>query len=141
MEASVTWLQEMAFEAEADGHRFHIDANAELGGHDLGPRPKTLLLNALAGCTAMDVISILQKMRLNVTGLKVSADGAISDEHPRRFTRVVLRYDVTGQDLPPDRVKRAVELSQERYCGVSATLRPTVELLSEIYVNGEPLAG
>lgn len=141
MEASVTWLQAMAFEAEADGHRFNIDASTEVGGHDLGPRPKTLLLNSLAGCTAMDVISILQKMRLNVTGLQVKAEGAIADEHPRRFTRIVLRYTVTGQDLPPEKVKRAVELSQERYCGVSATLRPTVELLSEIYVNGEPLAG
>ena len=141
MEASVTWLQAMAFEAEADGHRFNIDANSEAGGHDLGPRPKTLLLSSLAGCTAMDVISILQKMRLNVTGLQVTADGVVTDEHPRRFTRIVLRYAVTGQDLPPERVRRAVELSQERYCGVSATLRPGVELVSEIVLNGQPLEG
>lgn len=135
MESSVTWKDGMAFDVALDGHTFTIDADDEFGGRNLGPRPKGLTLASLAGCTAMDVVSILQKMRLPLAGLKVSADGVTATEHPRRFVSIVVRYEVTG-DLPADRVLRAVELSEEKYCGVSATLRPAVPIAHEVWLNG-----
>lgn len=137
MESSVTWKSGMAFEVALDGHRFTLDAAPGDGGQDLGPRPKGLVLSALAGCTGMDVISILTKMRQKVTGLRVSADGDTTEEHPRRFTTIRVRYEIEGEGLDLDKVRRAVQLSEERYCGVSATLRPSVEIRPEILVNGE----
>ncbi len=126
----------MAFEAELEGHRFMIDAYAEFGGRGLGPAPKGLLLSALAGCTALDVVSILEKMRVKPRRFEVKAEGQLAEEHPKRFLRIVVTYSFEGDDLPLDKLKKAVALSEERYCGVSATLRGNVELVSEIRVNG-----
>lgn len=136
MDSTITWKSGMAFDASLDGFHFTIDAGPEHGGKGEGPSPKGLVLSALAGCTAMDVISILQKMRQDVRGLAVTADGALAEEHPKRFTTMVLRYAITGENLDLEKVKRAVSLSQERYCGVYATLAPTVAMSSEIEVNG-----
>lgn len=140
MEATITWTDGMAFSVGLDGHQFTIDADEAFGGRNLGPRPKGLLLAALGGCTAMDVVSILQKMRLDLTGLKVVVDGTVAEDHPKRFTGIVVRYEVTGKALPVDRVKRAVELSEEKYCGISATLKGAVPLRSEIWLDGQQVA-
>lgn len=137
MDSVVTWKHGMAFEASLDGFNFIIDAAPEHGGEGLGVKPKGLVLTSLAGCTAMDVISILQKMRQNVSALSVTADGVLADTHPMRYTAITLRYVITGEGLDLEKVKRAVDLSQERYCGVYATLKPSVELRSEVTVNGE----
>lgn len=137
MDSIITWKSGMAFDASLDGFHFTIDAKPEHGGQGAGPSPKGLVLTALAGCTGMDVISILQKMRQDVRGLSVTADGTLADEHPKRYTAIVLRYDITGENLDLEKVKRAVALSQERYCGVFATLAPTVPMSSVIQVNGE----
>lgn len=139
MDSTVTWKQGMAFETALDGHTFLMDLSAEAGGQDLGPRPKGLVLSALAGCTAMDVISILKKMRQEVTAFSVRAEGTTTDEHPKRFVSAVLYYEVEGQDLDLEKVRRAVTLSEERYCGVSATLKPSVVITRQIRVNGELL--
>lgn len=139
MQSTVTWLDGMALAAELDGHTLTLDLGLEAGGGDRGPRPKGLVLTALAGCTAMDLVSILQKMRQPLAGLRVLADGATVEEHPRRITRIALRYELSGEGLSVEKVRRAVELSQDRYCGVSATLRPTVEITSEILINGQPI--
>ncbi len=135
MESKVVWTDGMAFEAHLDGHTFHIDADPSVGGQGLGPKPKGLTLTSLAGCTAMDVISMLTKMRQGVTRFEVCVDGGIADEHPRKFTTMTIRYEVDGE-VEAERLARAVHLSEERYCGVSATLQPTVELRSEIVLNG-----
>jgi len=141
MESKVVWQDGMAFEAHLDGFTFTLDAAESVGGRNLGPKPKGLTLTSLAGCTAMDVISILTKMRVPVDGFEVSVDGTSTGEHPKRFSEMTIHYRFTGTDLPLDRLQRAVQLSEERYCGVSATLKPAVAISSRIHVNGEEIRG
>ncbi|MFN0073999.1 MAG: OsmC family protein [Chloroflexota bacterium] len=113
----------MAFTAEtASGHRLTLDASAEHGGQGHGPSPMELLLVSLAGCTGMDVISLLRKMRQDVTGYEVRVSGLPASEHPRIYTDVDVEHIVTGRALNRVKVERAVELSATRYCPVSATL-------------------
>jgi len=133
---SVTWDSGLAFRVEQDGHRSMIDASREAGGQGLGPRPKALLLSGLGGCTAMDVVSILEKMRVKLDGLEVQVSAEARDEHPRIFTGIHVRYLFRGRDLPMDKLERAVKLSEETYCGVSAMLRPAVPITSEIVIEG-----
>lgn len=129
------WLDGMAFEAEVNGHKIILDAEAEVGGKDRGPRPKPLMLVALAGCTGMDVISILQKMRVAVEKFRLIVQGDLTSEHPRQFYKMHIIYEFTGKDLPLDKLNKAIELSQERYCGVSATYKKALELTYEIKIN------
>lgn len=132
---SVTWDSGLAFRVEQDGHQYVIDANLDAGGHDLGPRPKALLLSGLGGCTAMDVVSILEKMHVKIDGLEVQVSAEARDKHPRIFTGIHVRYLFRGRDLPMDKLERAVKLSEDTYCGVSAMLRPAVPITSEIVVE------
>jgi putative redox protein len=134
---TTTWLDKMAFEVDVNGHKLTIDAVPEVGGEDRGPRPKPFMLAALGGCTAMDVISILQKMRVEVEDFKVHVTGDLTEEHPKQFYKMHVVYEFTGKDLPMDKLQRAVELSEERYCGVSAVYKKVIELSSEIKVNGK----
>jgi putative redox protein len=129
---STKWLDNMSFETEVDGHTFTIDAKPEVGGMDRGPRPKPLMLAALGGCTAMDVISILKKMRVEIKSLNVIVEGELTEDHPKRFQKMHVIYEVEGEDLPLDKIKKAVSLSEEKYCGVSAVYRKAIELTSEI---------
>ena len=139
MESTVTLTDGMAFRADLDGHQITIDANAEFGGNDRGPRPKTLLLTSLAGCTAMDVISILRKMRQDVSSFSVSASGTLTEEHPKTLVDLQVRYEVEG-DVAEGKLRRAVELSEDRYCGVSAMLKDHTSISSTIVLNGVTLA-
>ncbi len=139
MRSGVVWQGEMALSAELEGFTLTLDADPEFGGRGLGPRPKGLVLTALCGCTAMDVVAILDKMRVVVDAFAVTADATLTTTHPKVFARITLRYDFTGHDLPTDKLRRAVQLSQDRYCGVSAMLRPTAELERVIVVNGVEL--
>ncbi len=141
MQSKVVWSQGMAFEAHLDGHTFHIDADPKVGGEDRGPKPKGLTLTSLAGCTGMDVISILTKMKQPVDSFEVSVDAQLTDEHPKQFKAMTIHYRLTGEGIDAERVARAVYLSEERYCGVSATLKSSVEINSEISINGEAVPG
>jgi putative redox protein len=129
---STRWLENMSFESEINGHKIIIDAKPEVGGQDRGPRPKTLMLAALGGCTSMDVISILKKMRVEVKSLNVIVEGELSEDHPRRFQKMHVIYELEGDNLPMDKIEKAVTLSEEKYCGVSAVYREAIELSSEI---------
>jgi putative redox protein len=129
---SVTWLENMAFETEVNGHKFVIDAVEAVGGEDRGPRPKPLMLAALGGCTAMDVVSMLKKMRVEVSDFKMIVSGDLTEEHPKHFYRMHVIYQFTGKNLPLDKIQKAISLSEERYCGVSATYRKEMEITSEI---------
>jgi putative redox protein len=131
---STRWLNNMAFESEINGHKIVIDAKAESGGEDLGPRPKTLMLAALGGCTGMDVVSILKKMRVEFKSVNVIVEGVLTDEHPRHFSKMHVIYEIEGNNLPMDKVEKAVSLSEERYCGVSVVYRKAMELTSEIRI-------
>lgn len=132
---STRWLDNMAFETEINGHKLIIDAKEEVGGQDKGPRPKPLMLAALGGCTSMDIVSILKKMRVELKSLNVIVEGELSEEHPKRFTKMHVIYEVEGDDLPMDKLEKAVALSEEKYCGVSAVYREVMEITSEIRIK------
>ena len=137
MKTNVVWKDGMAFDAHLDGFTFTIDSHEAFGGRNLGPMPKGLTLVSLAGCTAMDVISILQKMRVNVDSFEVATDAKIAEEHPKKFLEVVIKYIFTGKDLPLEKIKTAVLLSLETYCGVYASLEPTIKMSHQIIINDE----
>lgn len=134
---SLHWTEDMAFEALVDGHTIRIDASEEFGGKDRGPRPKPLVLLALAGCTGMDVISILRKMRIFPKSFIVQVDANLTEEHPKQYDRMKVIYLLEGESIPADKVKRAVQLSEEQYCGVSAMYRKAIPLSFEIQINGQ----
>lgn len=135
MEANVRWESGLTFQVEQDGHQYHIDVPEGPEAPTKGPRPKGLVLAGLGGCTAIDVVSILEKMRVKLDGLEVQVSAEAREEHPRIFTGIHICYVFRGRDLPMDKLARAVKLSEETYCGVSAMLRPTVPITSEIVVE------
>lgn len=133
-EVRVSYLENMAFEAEVNGHKIILDAAEAVGGENRGPRPKPFMLTALAGCTGMDVVSILKKMRVELAGFNVIVEGDLTEEHPKQFYKMHVIYEFKGKDLPLDKLKKAVSLSEERYCGVSALYKKVIEVTSEIKI-------
>lgn len=129
-----TWKEDMAFEAEVNGFKIALDADPAVGGKERGPRPKPLALVALAGCTGMDVISILKKMRIEPSYFNVSVEGELTEEHPRYYEKIHLVYEFKGNDLPMEKLEKAVNLSQERYCGVTAMLQKAASITHEIRI-------
>ncbi len=134
-EVRISWQENMAFEADVNGHKIMLDAAEGVGGENRGPRPKPLMLTALAGCTGMDVISILKKMRVEPDNFDVIVEGDLTEEHPKQFYKMNVIYEFTGKDLPLEKLKKAVSLSEERYCGVSALYKKAIELTSEIRIK------
>lgn len=131
------FLGGMAFETEMNGHKIYIDADESVGGKDTGPRPKPFMMLALAGCTGMDVVSILRKMRVEYDALNIAIDAELDDEFPKPYTSMKIIYKFTGNDLPLDKIKKAVNLSKERYCGVSANYKDSFPVAHEIIINGK----
>lgn len=142
MEAKVTWKGRLTFEAVSDsGFPVRLDTDEAVGGNNNGIRPMELMAMSLAGCTAMDVISILEKKRQQVTGFEVRVQADRASEHPKVFTHAVIEYHVTGHQVDEAAVVRAIELSATRYCpaqGMLARVMP-IELRYKIYEdeNGE----
>ncbi|MFA6403711.1 MAG: OsmC family protein [Salinivirgaceae bacterium] len=132
---NMNWKKGMAFETEMNGHKIVVDANEENGGNDLGPRPKGLMMVALGGCTGMDVVSILKKMRVEVDDFNVRIEGNLTEEHPKHFDDMKIIYEFTGKNLEEEKLKKAVDLSMERYCGVSAVYRKALKLDYEIVIK------
>lgn len=130
----IDWKEGMAFEANVDDHKFIIDAKPAVGGNNMGPRPKPLMMVSLAGCTGMDVISILKKMRVEVNSFSIKIEGDITEEHPKQFSKMHIIYEFGGNNLPMDKLEKAINLSQERYCGVSASYRKAMDLSHEIRI-------
>lgn len=133
-EIKIDWLENMAFKAEVNGHEILLDAADAVGGENRGPRPKPLMMVALAGCTGMDVISILKKMRVEVEGFTVRVVGDLTEEHPKHFEKMHVIYEFKGKDLPMDKLEKAINLSEERYCGVSVSYRQAMGITSEIQI-------
>ena len=138
--AAVTLLDGMHFQGTADGFTFDLDAAAEAGGAGAGPQPLRLLLLAVAGCTAMDVVSILRKKRQHVSGLTVSVSGQRAAEHPRIYTALEIVYTVRGTALAPEAVARAIELSETRYCPAIAMLGATAPITSRFEIAEDAAA-
>jgi putative redox protein len=134
---NISWLDGLAFETEVSGKKIVIDAVEKVGGKNRGPQPKPLMLVALAGCTGMDVISILNKMRVEIKKFSVRVEGDLTEEHPKHFTKMKIIYEFAGKNLQISKLEKAVNLSQDRYCGVSYNYRNAFELTYEIKVIDE----
>lgn len=123
MHAKVTWKDGLSFDGRAEsGFAVPLSADAAVGGANDGFRPMELMAISLAGCTAMDVVSILQKKRQSLTGFEVRVETSRAEEHPRVFTSAVITYEVTGRGLDEAAILRAIELSATRYCPAQAML-------------------
>lgn len=125
----------MKFDVELLGHTIRMDADEEFGGEDYGPAPKPFVLSALAGCTGMDVVAILGKMQMPYDSFRIEVDGETTDEHPKVYKTIRLRYIFTGADLDESKINKAVKLSQDKYCGVSAMLKQVAEVSYEVILN------
>ena len=132
---SISWKDGMAFEAEVNGHKMMLDAGEQFGGRNLGPRPKPLMLVALAGCTAMDVVSILTKMRVEISNFDVRVEAEQSEEQPIHYTSMHIIYEFWGEHLPAEKLEKAINLSHERYCGVSAVYRKAMPVTHEYIIH------
>jgi len=128
----------MSFTASVDNHQLILDQSIDLNGNDEGPRPKPLLLAALAGCSGMDVISILEKMRVDYDNFTVITDGELTEEHPKYYHKIHLTYQFKGKNLPKDKIEKAINLSLDRYCGVYAMLKKAANITFEIKIE-DPL--
>lgn len=129
MNVRVKWLDHMSFVGEApSGHSVVMDGSPEHGGRNLAARPMEMVLLGLGGCTAFDIVSILKKSRVAIDDCIVELSAQRADEIPAVFTKIHVHYIVKGVDLQDKQVKRAVELSSEKYCSVSMMLKQSVEL-------------
>jgi len=137
-ETTLTLLDKMQFRVRTrSGHEITIDASADVGGEDAGPQPMELQLAALAGCAAMDVISILRKMRQEVTAYACHTAGETANEHPKRYTGIVVTHRLWGRGVAEANVRRALGLSMSRYCPVFAMLSPGVPITVRYEIGDE----
>ena len=131
---NTSWNGDMQFDAMVSGHHVIMDASPEVGGKDGGPRPKALMLASLAGCTGMDVISILKKMRVEVEDFNIEIEADLTEEHPKHYTKMHLIYEFKGKNLEREKLEKAVTLSQDKYCGVSFMFKKFLEFTYEIRI-------
>ncbi len=135
MKARVKWVEDVVFLGESgSGHAVVMDGAPESGGRNLGVRPMETLLIGLGGCSAFDVVSILKKGRQQVTDCVVEIDAERAESIPKVFTRIHMTYTITGRNLGEPQVRRAVELSAEKYCSATAMLRASAAITHEIRI-------
>jgi putative redox protein len=133
---TAAYEQGLSFDVELDNHHFKIDGDEEYGGKDKGPKPKKLLLAALAGCTGMDVVSILHKMKMPFDSFWLEIKAELDEQaRPSVYTSFVISYCFRGDRLERDKIEKAVELSDNKYCSVSAMFRTFAVITSEIKLN------
>lgn len=137
MEITGKQTGQLAFEIKQDAYTYTLDAPKNNGGEGLGPSPKGLLLSGLIGCTGIDVALILKKMRVEYDDLEITAQTELTDENPKIFKDIILSYRVTGNLTDAKKIKKAVSLSMESYCGVSAMLEKNSNIIPEIYLNND----
>jgi putative redox protein len=137
METKITWNGGMSFTGiGSSGHEVRMDAAPDIGGENTGARPMEMLLHSLGGCTGIDILMILKKMRLEVKSFRMDIKGNRADDHPKRFTTLHLHYALEG-DLPVDKVRRAIDLSRDKYCSVSKSLN--ADITTSFSINGKSL--
>ena len=123
------WLGGMAFESNnPSGHTLKIDADPESGGDGSGLRPKALMLTSLAGCSGLDVASLMKKMKLEVDEFRIETIANLTEEHPKYYDAVTIEYHFHGSNLKEDKLQKAVDLSVEKYCGVMEMFRRFAKL-------------
>lgn len=128
----VSYNSGMNFSADMNGHILQIDTDVAAGGTNLGPRPKMLMLASLAGCTGFDVVSILNKMRVNFSDFTISVEGNLTDTEPSLYDKITLLYSIKVKKEDEPKVKKAVKLSKEKYCGVSKMYESFAKVLFAI---------
>lgn len=129
LEAKVTYVEGLQFLGEAaSGHAIVMDGDKEVGGRNTGARPMELLLIGLGGCSGMDVVSILKKKKQGINGVEIKVKGEKAENYPKKFTDIDIEFIVRGRDVSEDAVKKAVELSMEKYCSVKATLEGSAKV-------------
>jgi putative redox protein len=121
-EVETSWKDGYEFDSFIDGHHITIDTSEAGGGKDKGPRPKALLLSSLGACTGMDIVSLLDKMRVDFSDFSLNVKADLRDEHPKIYTHIYLEYKIKIKKEDEDKMIKAVELSKDKYCGVSAML-------------------
>lgn len=136
LEAKLDWIKGMNFACQNRHHQLQVDTNAEHGGEDLAPTPKELVLNAMMSCSAMDVVSILKKMRQPFTALKMGITAEKNNQHPIYFKQATLFYHLTGE-LELEKVVKAIEASLTKYCGVNYMISKTCEITYKLTINGQ----
>lgn len=134
---TTTWIDNMTFDAEVSGHHILMDADPEWGGEDRGPRPKPLLLAALSGCSGLDVVSILNKMQIKDYRFHMDLEADSTSEHPIVYHTIRFNFFFEGENLPADKIVKAVSLSTERYCGVNAMLQKSANVLVKTFINSK----
>ena len=125
---TIKWIDNMAFEVDIMGYKIMIHSDPEFGGKHKGPKPKPLMLVALAGCTGMDVVSLLNKMRVKFTSVSIMVEGTTTEEHPKKYVKMIVIYQIKGKGIDRSKVEKAVELSKEKYCGVSASYKSSIDI-------------
>jgi putative redox protein len=131
-----TWKENMQFESNnPSGLNLTMDAGKESGGEGKGYRPKALMLASLAGCSGLDVVSLLKKMRAEAEEFKIDITAELTEEHPKFYKKVKVDYHFTGSDLKEEKIKKAVDLSVEKYCGVMEMFRQFAEVKTEIFLH------
>jgi len=128
----VSWKGQMLFESVAPEGNVMIDADKAVGGQGKGLRPKAMMLTSLAGCTAMDVASLLKKMRAEVDDFKIEVSANLTEEHPKYYDKVHVIYKFFGSEFKKEKIEKSVNLSVERYCGVMEMFRKFSEVTTEI---------
>ena len=129
MKAKVKWVEDLLFLGESgSGHTVVMDGPKELGGHDIGIRPMELLLLGMGGCTSFDMIQMLTKARQDIHDCVVEIESERSNEIPKVFTKIRVHYKITGKNIKESQVKRAIDLSTEKYCSASIMLGATAEI-------------
>lgn len=137
MKTTVKWIDNMLMVGEsASGHGIVMDGPEEIGGHNLGVRPMEMLLLGMGGCTTVDVISILKKMREDVTDCRCEVSGVRADEHPKIFTDIHIHFIISGNNLDEKKVEKAITLSAERYCSASLMLGKAAKVTHDFEIHG-----
>lgn len=131
---NVKWTDGMSFEADIDGYKISIDSDPEFGGKSKGPTPKPLMMVALAGCTGMDLVSLMNKMRVKYDSLNVIVEGDLTEEHPKHFIKMKVIYEISGKEIDLKKVEKAVAMSRDKYCGVSYSYKEVMEMEYEIKI-------
>lgn len=130
------WMGKMQFNALVNGHTIIMDGPEKMGGEDNGPIPKPFVLTALSGCTGMDIVAILRKSHKEVKELNMIVTGELSVQQPIEYTAMHIAYDFKGDEAYKDAALNAVNLSQEKYCGVSHMLKKALPVTWEVNYNG-----
>lgn len=133
---TTVWKNNMLFESDnPSGHTLTMDTSPEHGGENKGLGPKALMLSSLAGCSGLDVVSLLKKMRAEVDDFKMIVTGELTEEHPKYYHKVLVEYHFYGSNLVEEKIRKAVNLSVETYCGVMEMFRQFAEVTTQVHLH------